>query len=90
MKLDSKHSHSKKAVDGPDEGDAALEDWVKRRNDFFIPLKKKHGSLEELDPKTLKIENIFNLPIDIKPVAPLNKEGKPTPEALEHESWNPK
>jgi len=53
-------------------------------------MKKKFGSIQDLDPRTLKIDMIFSLPQDIKPFPTIGKDGLQTIEGEEQESWNPK
>ena len=53
LRMESKRSHTiKNHLDHYDDHDYDnLEDWIKRKNDFFLPMKKKYGSIEDLDPK---------------------------------------
>jgi hypothetical protein len=46
-------------------------------------MKKKFGSVQDLDPRTLKIDMIFSLPQDIKPFPTVGKDGLHTIEGKE-------
>jgi hypothetical protein len=91
QRLESKRSHvTRDSHHLSDHDGENLQDWVKRKNDFFLPMKKKFGSVQDLDPKTLKIDIISSLPLDIKPFPSVAKDGLHTTEGKEQESWNPK
>jgi hypothetical protein len=80
QRLESKRSHVIRDSHLSDHDGENLQDWVKRKNDFFLPMKKKFGSVQDLDPKTLKIDMISSLPLDIKPFPTVGKDGLQTTE----------
>jgi hypothetical protein len=89
-RLESKRSHVTRESHLEDHDGENLQDWVKRKNDFFLPMKKKFGSVQDLDLRTLKIDMISSLPLEIKPFPTVGKDGMQTIEGKEQESWNQK